>query len=146
MLAPYVRGFIRSSLVWFALGIVLGVSMAWWPIDHIVYRPAHAHANLLGFVIMFIFGVAYHVIPRFVNHPFEYPGAARAHVWIQNAGLALLEAGWLLRPSWWGTGDALVKAGSIVSAVGVGIFIWIIWRTTAERPNVELSPPPGRPG
>jgi len=144
MLASYVRGFIRSSLVWFAWGILIGVSMAWWPEGHMVYRPAHAHANLLGFVSMFIFGVSYHVIPRFVGRPMAYERAARAHVWIQNAGLALLEAGWLLRPTWWGTGDALLKAGAVVSAVGVGIFVWIIWRTTAEGPNAELTMPSGR--
>lgn len=141
MLAPYVRGFIRSSLVWFAIGILLGISMAFWPADHVVYRPAHAHANLLGFVSMFIFGVAYHVIPRFVGRPLSGERWAMSHVWIQNAGLVLLVGGWLARPSWWTVGHALVLSGAVVSAFGVGIFVTIVWRTVGERPNVELVPP-----
>lgn len=144
MLAPYVRGFIRASLVWFAIGILLGLSMAFWPGEHIVYRPAHAHANLLGFVSMFIFGVAYHVIPRFVGRPLAGERWAMPHLWIQNAGLTLLVAGWLVRPTWWTIGHPLVLAGAVASAAGVGIFVAIVWRSVAPRSNVELSPPGGR--
>lgn len=142
MLAPYVRQFIRASLVWFAIGIVIGLAMAYWPADHIVYRPAHAHANLLGFVSMFIFGVAYHVIPRFVGRPLWGERWASWHVWIQNVGLGLLAAGWLVRPSWWRVGQPLVWAGAALSAIGVAIFITIIWKSVAPRTNVELEPPP----
>mgnify|MGYP006205261115 CR=1 FL=1 len=83
-MAPYVRRFIRSSLVWFSIGILLGLSMAIWPAGHIVYRPAHAHANLLGFVSLFIFGVAYHVLPRFVGRRLVGERWAIPHLWIQN--------------------------------------------------------------
>jgi len=31
------------------------------------WRLAHTHLNLAGFVIMFIFGIAYHVLPRFAE-------------------------------------------------------------------------------
>ena len=34
-----------------------------------VYRPAHVHMLLLGFVTMMIYGVAYHVVPRFAGFP-----------------------------------------------------------------------------
>lgn len=66
---PFVRKFIRASLVWFGVGILLGLSMSFWPMESLAYRPAHAHAHLLGFVSMMIFGVAYHVIPRFSGAP-----------------------------------------------------------------------------
>ena len=44
-----------------------------------MYRPAHVHLNLLGFVSMVIFGVAYHVIPRFTGHPLHNPRLAGGH-------------------------------------------------------------------
>ena len=64
----FVRAFLKSSLVWLGLGVTLGVGMAGHP-AWLVYRPAHLHMTLLGFVAMMIFGVAYHVIPRFTGHP-----------------------------------------------------------------------------
>lgn len=145
MLAPYVRGFIRASLVWFAIGILIGVTMAFWPAGHIVYRPAHAHANLLGFVSMFIFGVAYHVLPRFVGRPLPSERMAMAHLWTQNAGLVLLVGGWLAGPTWTAAGRLLLVAGAAVSLVGVALFIVNAWRITARRSNIDLVPPPGRP-
>lgn len=141
MLAPYVRGFIRSSLAWFAIGILLGLSMAIWPAGHLVYRPAHAHANLLGFVSMFIFGVGYHVLPRFVGRPLVGERWAIPHLWIQNLGLGGMVAGWLVRPMWHAPGQALLVAGGLLSAFGVGIFVTIAWRTVGARPTPPAVPP-----
>ena len=144
MLAPYVRGFIRASLVWLAIGILIGVAMAFWPAGHIVYRPAHAHANLLGFVSMFIFGVAYHVLPRFVGRPRPSERMALAHLWTQNLGLVLLVGGWLAGPTWTVAGRLLLVVGAAASLVGVSLFIVNAWGITARRSNVDLVPPPGR--
>lgn len=137
-MAPYVRRFIRASLVWLGIGVAIGLGMAFFPARHLVYKPAHAHANLLGFLSMFVFGVAYHVLPRFAGRPLAWESWAHRHVWIQNAGLALLLAGWLVRPTWWSVGQPLVWAGAALSAVGVGIFIAIAWRTVGEGPNAPL--------
>lgn len=143
MLAPHVRGFIRASLGWLSIGVLLGLSMAFWPAGHLVYRPAHAHANLLGFVSMFIFGVAYHVIPRFVGRPLIGERWAMPHLWIQNVGLALMVGGWLLRPHWWPVGHPMMLTGAVASATGVAIFVTIMWRSVGDRSNVELRPPGG---
>lgn len=144
MLAPYVRGFLRASLVWLAIGILIGVAMAYWPAGHIVYRPAHAHANLLGFVNMFIFGVAYHVLPRFVGRPLPSERMAIWHLWIANVGLGLLVSGWLAGPTWTEIGRLLLVAGATLSLVGAALFIVNAWRITAQRSNVEMTRPPGQ--
>ncbi len=144
MLAPYVRGFIRASLVWFAIGILIGVAMAFWPAGHIVYRPAHAHANLLGFVSMFIFGVAYHVLPRFVGRSLPSERLAMWHLWVANLGLALLVGGWLAEPTWEGAGRLLLIAGAFFSLGGAALFIGNAWRITSRDSNVDPVPPAGR--
>jgi cbb3-type cytochrome oxidase subunit 1 len=144
VLTPYVRGFIRDSLVWLAIGILIGVAMAFWPAGHIVYRPAHAHANLLGFVSMFIFGIAYHVLPRFVGRPLPSEPLAMWHLWIANLGLALLVSGWLAGPTWMEAGRFLLIAGATLSLIGGALFIVNAWRITSRRSNVELGPPAGR--
>ena len=69
-------GFLRASLLWLVVGTSLGAAMAIHP-AWAVYRPAHLHALLLGFVMMMIAGVAYHVIPRFTMAALHSPRVSR---------------------------------------------------------------------
>lgn len=141
----YVRNFIRASLFWLGTGVCLGVWMA-VASDALIYRPAHVHANLLGFVSMMIFGVAYHVIPRFSGAPLRSPGLALAHFWIANTGLALLVAGWLSRPWMPSIGTTSLGVGAIASATGAFLFIGNIWRTldaAAAPPSLARRVAPG---
>ena len=129
MMEPFVRRFIRASLVWLGVGVLLGVAMAFWPDEALAYRPAHMHANLLGFVSMMIYGVAYHVMPRFTGNPLHSRPLAAAHLWIANLGLALLAGGWVLRVHWSARGEMAVRAGAALSAAGALLFIFNLWRT-----------------
>ncbi len=137
----YVRNFIRASLFWLGAGVLLGVWMALTS-RAIIYRPAHVHANLLGFVSMMIFGVAYHVIPRFSGAPLRSPRLALAHFWIANIGLALLVGGWLSRPHIADVGAAALASGAILSALGAFLFIGNIWRTL-DAASARLPFAPG---
>src|SRR5690606_30606467 len=117
MMEEVVRRFIRSSLAWLGVGVLIGVSMAFLPMHASVYRPAHVHANLLGFVSMMIFGVAYDVIPRFTGTPLPSRRLARAHFWIANGGRALLVGGWLARPVVRAAATPGLRLGAALSAV-----------------------------
>jgi cytochrome c oxidase cbb3-type subunit 1 len=134
---PFVRRFIRSSLVWLGVGVTLGVVMAVHPAA-VAFRPAHLHANLLGFVSMMIFGVAYHVMPRFTGRPLHSIRAATLHLWVANLGLAGMVSGFILRVYRWSPGAALLAGGGVLSAAGAFLFIYNIWRT--------LEPVRARPG
>jgi cbb3-type cytochrome oxidase subunit 1 len=136
----FVRRFIRSSLVWLGVGVLIGVAMALQPAAA-AYRTAHMHANLLGFVSMMIFGVAYHVIPRFTGRPLHSPRAAAAHLWIANAGLAGMVAGFVLRVHRWEWGMPVLGVGAVLSATGAMLFIHNIWRTLdAPAPKPAALP------
>jgi cbb3-type cytochrome oxidase subunit 1 len=140
----YARRFVRASLLWLGFGVLLGVAMGVWPPAY-AYRAAHVHANLLGFVSMMIFGVAYHVIPRFTGRPLHSRRLADAHVWVANAGLALLAGGFILRvhePRW---GTRIVVAGSLASAAGAYFFIYNIWRTIPSAAPAVVLPKSGAP-
>jgi cbb3-type cytochrome oxidase subunit 1 len=125
---PFVRRFIRSSLVWLGVGVTLGVAMAVHPAA-VAFRPAHLHANLLGFVSMMIFGVAYHVMPRFTGRPLHSVRAAAVHLWVANLGLAGMVSGFILRVYRWSPGAALLGVGGVLGAAGAFLFIYNIWRT-----------------
>ena len=133
----YVRAFLKASLLWLAAGVSLGIAMAVHP-AWAVYRAAHLHMNLLGFVTMMIFGVAYHVIPRFTGHQLHSRRLAGVQCWLANVGLALFVVGLALLPRTMYATPArvIVAGGGILSAVAAYIFVYNIWRTidgTADR-------------
>lgn len=135
----FVRQFIRSSLIWLGVGVVMGLWLALEPMA-VVYRPAHMHANLLGFVSMMIFGVAYHVLPRFSGSPLRSRRAARVHLIVANAGLALMVSGWLLRVQLPSLYMIALGAGAVLSAAGAFLFIGNIWLTLGATREQVLRP------
>jgi cbb3-type cytochrome oxidase subunit 1 len=143
MMEWFVKAFLKSALVWLALGALLGLAMILHP-AWLVYRPAHLHMNLLGFVTMMIAGVAYHVIPRFTGHPLASRRAAGAHVWLANAGLSLMVAGFGLQGRGVASWQLLLGLGGALSAAGVALFIVTLWRTI-DGPRGVPSPRPAPP-
>src|SRR6185503_6252383 len=93
----FIKAFIRASLLWFAAGILLGVAMAVQP-AWVVYRPAHAHMTVVGFLTMLVFGVGYQLLPRLFGHPLHSTRLAVAHLFLANGGLASLVLGFLVGP------------------------------------------------
>ena len=131
---PFAKSFIRASLLWFVGGITLGLAMAIHP-AWVVYRPAHAHMNLVGFVVMMIFGVGYQMLPRFFGHPIHSRSLAVAHVWMANLGLAALVAGFLIAPHVGSASVPVTAGGGLLWAAGAYGFVYNMWRTfdAAER-------------
>ena len=119
----FIKAFIRASLLWFAAGIVLGVGMALEP-AWVVYRPAHAHMNVVGFLTMLVFGVGYQLLPRLFGHPLWSTRLAVAHLFLANAGLALMVLGFL------GVGHGgVVATGGLLFAAGALCWVLNLWRT-----------------
>ena len=138
----FVRAFLRASLTWLGLGVSLGLAMAMQP-AWTIYRPAHLHMNLLGFVTMMIFGVAYHVVPRFAGRPLHSGALARGQWWVSNAGLALLVLGFILRAHAAPPAIHCLAAGGLLSAAGAYTFIYNLWRTLDAA--APARPLPARP-
>lgn len=134
----FAKAFVKSALAWLGLGITLGVAMAAYP-PWVIYRTAHFHMNLLGFVAMMIFGVAYHVMPRFTGHPLHSRRLAAVHFVVANVGLALMVGGFAAVPHVGRTGRLVVAAGGALSAAGAYTFIYNLWRTIDGRAAREVA-------
>lgn len=132
----FVRAFLKASLAWLSVGVTLGVVMAMVP-AWVVYRPAHLHMLTLGFVAMMIFGVAYHVMPRFSGRPLHSRTLPVWHWWMSNVGLVLMSAGFVLRPLVGPRATPLLAVGALLSAMGAYAFAFVLWRTIGTDVAVE---------
>jgi hypothetical protein len=128
--------------VWLGAGVLLGLWMVLDPARALPYRPAHMHPNLLGFVSMMIFGVAYHVIPRFTGAPLWSRRSPGLHLLLANAGLALMVAGWIGRVTVPAAGNAALRLGAVAGAAGAFLFIANIWQTLAPTRAASATPQP----
>lgn len=81
---------------------------------------AHAHLMLLGLVLMSIYGIGLHVLPRFGGYALRSERLAWAQFWFANVGLPLMVAGWLASLHWAVTlGGALSVAAMLAFGVNV---------------------------
>jgi len=124
----FIKSFIRAALVWFTLGIALGLAMAVQPL-WVIYRPAHAHMNVVGFLTMMVFGVGYQLLPRLFGGGLWSRRLAIAHLWLANAGLALMVAGFMLAPHVGDRSIPLTAGGGALFTLGAVFFVINMWRT-----------------
>lgn len=92
---------------------------------------AHGHMMLLGFVLMTIYGVGLHVLPRFGGYPLRSERIATAQFWLANTGLPLMLAGWFSHA------DRLVAAGGVLTVTamalfGINMILTVRWRSPLD--------------
>ena len=82
----FVRNFIIVSIIYLGISSILGVCML-WDQSLMSLKFVHSHLNMLGWVSMMIYGVGYHVLPRFAGRPLKYPKMGELQFWAANIGL-----------------------------------------------------------
>jgi cbb3-type cytochrome oxidase subunit 1 len=92
----------------------------------------HGHMMMLGFVLMIIYGVGLHVIPRFGGYPLRSERVATVQFWLANAGLPLMIAGWLTYD------NRLVALGgaftvAAMALFGINMLLTVRWRSPLDR-------------
>ena len=117
--------FLRLAVVFFILGVALGIVMA--ASHDYTFRPLHAHLNLLGWVSMLLFGLFYRAIPAAAES-----ALAKAHFWIyvpalvvQMAALALFIGG---NPAI----EPVLALASVAVGVAVLCFAAVVWKHTGR--------------
>lgn len=83
----FVVRFIKVAFVYLFLGSILGVLFL-YNSNLLDLNFVHTHFNLLGFVSMMIFGIGYHVLPRFRGKELYSKPMANIQFWTANIGLA----------------------------------------------------------
>jgi cytochrome c oxidase cbb3-type subunit 1 len=82
----FVKNFIGMSIIYLAVASLLGIFMLGNPsLMHLKF--VHSHLNMLGWVSMMIFGVGYHILPRFTGKPLKSLKMGELQFWLANIGL-----------------------------------------------------------
>jgi hypothetical protein len=99
-------------------GIAMGVE------QNFTLAPAHAHLNLVGGVLLFLFGLYYKMVPAAGTTTL-----AKVQGWLHMIGAILFPAGvavvLLKGPSF----EAAPIAGSLIMVAAMGLFAVIVFRT-----------------
>jgi cbb3-type cytochrome oxidase subunit 1 len=121
--------FIKFSLVYLAMGATLGALFPIFP-RLLNLKYAHVHLNLLGFMSMMVFGVAYHILPRFQGRLLYSERLAEVHFWLANVGLLGLvildgvEVYWPALPL-----KIPFALAGVAAAVSIYLFVANLWLT-----------------
>lgn len=136
-----VRRYLKTAVGFLAAGLALGLWLVArrelrgaWPSPHLV--SAHAHAILVGFVMLLIQGVALWMFPRPEKGDTRYdPRRAEAAFWLVALGTAGRVGAEVLRGALASDAVALrwtIVLGSTAQAVGLLLFFHTMW--TRIRP------------
>ena len=91
---PVIVWYLRMSVFYFVAGALIGVAMLIWPEEAGYYITVHAHLNLLGFMSMMIYGVGYHILPKFSGRNIYSPLIVNLQFWFANSGLIGIALSW----------------------------------------------------
>ena len=129
-MSPLSKNFVRASLIYFFIAAILGtimISMKSYPAQLLF---SHVHLNLLGWMSMMIYGVGYHILPRFSGTPLAYPKLGNLQFYLTNIGLVGLVSFRPIHPL------AEIFAG--IQVVSAGLFVFNIWMSTLPpKPEPE---------
>jgi hypothetical protein len=128
---------IKAAFAYLALGIGLG---AWFALDRAAgawLRPLHAGLNLWGWVTLLIYGMAYHMLPRFTGQPLRRPGLAVVQSWLAIGGVALVALGWVAVVGAVPGAQAVLVAGGALQVLAALLFALLIGELLGPSPSAS---------
>jgi cytochrome c oxidase cbb3-type subunit 1 len=131
----YAKAFAKSSLIYFGIGVVMGVWMILFPDVRFTLTRVHVHILLLGFMAMMIYGVGYHILPRFIGRPVYSHRLGNIQAWLANITLVGLSTSWIIEASQGGIWRLLAILFGIGQGVAIFLFIFNLWKSMAPQPT-----------
>ncbi|MCP4077553.1 MAG: hypothetical protein GY744_15380 [Gammaproteobacteria bacterium] len=118
---PVARNFIRMSVIYFAIAALIGVHFMFSKINQHQLFQAHVHLMMLGWMAMMIYGVGYHILPRFNGNPVAFPKLAIIHFWVANIALVGFVGTWGI--SRYGCTKVPERVFAVMNAIGIIMFV-----------------------
>jgi len=116
----------RTAVILLLIGLCAGIAMGMT--QNFGLAPAHAHLNLVGFVLPFVSGLYYRSVPAA-----ESSRLARPQAWLAIIGGVLLPAGigaeLAIGPQY----ESVIIIGSLCVLAAMALFAVIVFRTSGLR-------------
>jgi len=125
----FVRRFIIMSIVYLGISSLVGIAMLGSE-KAMALKFVHSHLNMLGWVSMMIYGVGYHILPKFVGRQMYSKKLGEVQFWIANIGLVAMLVFYMLNLS--APSDALVAAtvlAGVLELVSIFLFFYNMLKT-----------------
>lgn len=129
----YAKAFVKASLIYFGIGTVLGLLMVLVPDTRFTLTRVHVHILLLGFMAMMIYGVGYHILPRFMGRPVYSHRIGNIQVWLVNITLIGLSISWILETFQGGIWHSLAILFGMGQVVAVFLFMINLWMSMVTQ-------------
>jgi cbb3-type cytochrome oxidase subunit 1 len=129
----YAKAFVRASLIYLGIGTLMGGWMILSPDFRFALIRVHVHILLLGFIAMMIYGVGYHILPRFMGRPVYSHRLGNIQVWLANITLLGLSTSWILEASQGGTWHSLAILFGMGQVISVFLFIVNLWMSMVAQ-------------
>lgn len=111
------------SVVILLIGMLAGIAMGIQ--QDFTLAPAHAHLNLVGGVLLFLFGLYYRLIPAAGNSVL-----AKVQGWLHIVGAILFPAGVAIVVLKGTSFIAAPVVGSLIAVAAVALFAVVVFRTS----------------
>lgn len=131
----YAKAFVKASLIYLGIGVITGFIMIVYPDARFTLTRVHTHINLLGFMAMMIYGVGYHILPRFMGRPVYSARLGYMQVWLSNITLIGLSISWVLEGILGGLWFGMVILFGLGHGVSVFLFIINLWKSMLPQKN-----------
>jgi len=133
----YAKAFIKSSLIYLGIGTIMGIAMLVLPDTRFALTRVHVHILLLGFMAMMIYGVGYHILPRFMGRPVYSARLANAQVWLANITLIGLSISWILEATLGGIWHVTAILFGLGQGASIFLFIINLWMSMVPIKSSE---------
>lgn len=124
--------FFKTAIVFLILGISMGLQMSISGVHDVT--GAHAHANLLGWVTMAIFGIYYALNPTKAELRI-----ARVHYFSYAIAVAIMVPSLYLLLKGYAAAEPFVAVSSLIAAASVLLFAYILF--SGERRTASTMRP-----
>ena len=134
----FVKGFIVMSIVYLGAAAILGIFMLWNQ-NIMGLKFVHSHLNMLGWVSMMIYGVGYHILPRFMGRALYCTRIGETQFYLANLSLVAMLLFYTLNAYDPGTGyRTLTVVAAVVQVLSVFLFFYnmlMTLLTTVAQPK-----------
>ena len=110
---------IKIGIVYLLIGMSMGVYMG--ATKDFSVRPVHAHVNLLGWTLLGLSGLIFHVFPQL-----EQSVLAKIYFWLYNLSVPLTLVSLLLFVNGNTAIDPVLGLGSVLITVSAACFAWLL--------------------